>query len=67
MVVDGSFSDSMPSCPSGGRVYVNIPSSFLRDVKLVLISFVATCIIIFAYNYYLQKKCDAIPDDVKVG
>lgn len=39
--------------------------SIIRDAKLVLVSFVAACIAIFAYNYWLQLKAQSTTEEEK--
>jgi len=45
----------MPACTSEDRAIFS--SSILRDMKLVALSFLATCFVIFAYNYTLEWRC----------
>eukprot|EP00804_Cyclotella_cryptica_P011017 CCRYP_017495-RB/>CCRYP_017495-RB protein AED:0.29 eAED:0.29 QI:266/1/0.66/1/1/1/3/0/459 len=53
--MDASFADDISACASDGRAILS--SSILRDIKLVVLSFLATCLIIFAYNYSLEWRC----------
>jgi hypothetical protein len=62
-MVKGSLSAELLSCSNDRAI---ISSSILRDIKLVLASFVVTCIIIFVYNYRLQQRCNAIAEKAKV-
>lgn len=62
-MMNRSLSADMLLCSNDRAI---ISSSILRDVKLVLVSFVATCIIIFMYNYRLQQRCDEIMEKAKV-
>ena len=50
------------SCGSHGCA---TSSSIIRDAKLVLVSFAAACIAIFAYNYWLQLKSQSATEEEK--
>lgn len=52
---------------SGSAGVSLISESVIRDIKLVLVSFIVTCIIIAAYNYSLQQRVLRSSDKTKVN
>ena len=44
-----------------------ISQSVIRDIKLMLVSFIVTCVIIMTYNYSLQQRVLNSSNETKVN